>query len=65
MPFQSLAVGVRHNEDTLSFVRRTNGASRKREPLRHIPELGKLPENCGQSSDANSADVFRNDPSGA
>lgn len=57
----SLAVGVGHNPDPISPVRRTNGARGYTMPFRIIPERSERPEHLIQSARAKGADIFNED----
>jgi hypothetical protein len=60
-----LAVGVGHNEHSLSHVWRTNGASGNSRPFRIIPEAGQVSANGCHVSIKQRCDVFHDDVAGS
>ena len=55
----SFASGVGKNEDTLPLVRGANGGSGKSDPLRVIPEVGKVPDHTPGSPESRSVGSVR------
>ena len=60
--FESPAVVVGNNPDTVPLVRSANGGSGYTIPERVIPDLSEAPENRVQSARAKGCNVFADDP---
>ena len=58
----SVALGVRHDPDSVPAVRSANGGSGYTVPLRIVPDRSERPEHLVQSARAKGCDVFADDP---
>lgn len=64
-PMQASAVGVGHDEDSPSEMRRTNGGRRYAFPFAVVPERGQLSEYVAHPSNKQPWDVLHDDVGGS